>query len=546
VFAVLLGLAGWADDSWRSEILKPWLVTLALSASVGTVLSMAVAPYYIFTRIIMTVSPGTIQLGLIGFLATVAGGLLAYYRYREQLNKRLSNQPQNGVVMLTRLAWIAWLLVVIWQMATRAQGETFPGWITQYWGFTGLALSLAGVLWVLPSTGRNEAVVLSGLSAFFLLIYSLRPLVMPVHPWAMRRTVPVIWPVLALGAALLLEQGLPRIRMVLSRHVAHRLANGLVTAGKALLAIALALGLMRQTISIAHHRDHDGLWAQLAGLSERLPSDALLLFDDGPIGQRLPQVMEIIFGHPSFVLRSTGAIRSESPAVDRLISNTMQKGRPVYLIKTGEHLDWRPVTWKLSSWGGQRFSMPVLRHAWGRVPVATDIGQQVFWVDIYEIQPMTVEAAYASKTDIPIGLGSHPYLIQGFHSLEVDEERVFRWTDGNALVYAPWPADTSESPATFCLSLSLLPFREPGIPAPELVIQLEDEILYREIISENDGLQTIAIEANGVQNKGRPELEIRINSDRWTPALHNEQSGDERTLGIMLFGMRIASGECAP
>src|SRR3546814_13039815 len=79
-------------------------------------------------------------------------------------------------------------------------------WLAWYVAPFGLAVGLAGLLWLLVRLGwarRPEVAVIAGLASIFvtLLLYIWSPSVTPDQPWAMRRFAPVAITGPVLGAA---------------------------------------------------------------------------------------------------------------------------------------------------------------------------------------------------------------------------------------------------------------------------------------------------------------------------------------------------------
>jgi hypothetical protein len=257
--------------------------------------------------------------------------------------------------------------------------------------------------------------------------------------------------------------------------------------------------------------------------------------------------MELVFGHPSFMLWDTEAIRSDSRAVDRLISTAMARGRPVYLVITDGDLEWRSTSWRLVGHKAQRIDTPTLRYVWGRPPNASDLAQHSFWADSYQVLPTAEEGLSSAPeermVEVPLGPGSYPYLRQGFYPFEfVDSNTVFRWTRGEALVTIPWPAATLDERADFCLELVVSGGRAPEAEAARLVVEAEGEELFREPLDKAFEQRTLRLPVRALANRGSPQLEIRLASSTWRPAEYSNPH-DQRTLGVMVYSVRLLPPE---
>ncbi|MBC7238125.1 MAG: hypothetical protein H5T69_19955, partial [Chloroflexi bacterium] len=303
------------EATWRT-----WLRVLLVSLALGFVISVAVAPFYLATRAIYLLAmPRLYSLLLI---AAVVMGLLVW-----ALKMSGGQLWAWATVIAPWIRWAVvggWLLCILYAGAKLWQsglGASFPGWLLQYVGAPLVVLGALGAIWF-TSRNRSQAAELTallGLGAFFSLLYSARSLVMPVHPWAIRRAVPIVLPALAAGAGWLLADGLPTLWQ--------RVRRGDFTAftrrfGPALCAVttaAVAWSAIKPMLPFLTYVERQGLYTQLASWADSLPEDAVLLFGQGPVAERLTQAMEMIFGRPSFVLQDTGALRSESPVTDHLV-----------------------------------------------------------------------------------------------------------------------------------------------------------------------------------------------------------------------------------
>ena len=607
LFLVAFLLASWGrEELCRKEISRVWLTTLCVGSVFGMIMSLSVAPYYYFTRALALMSPELNRLFVVALLGVVGiGSLLWHLRTVGDVRLRaVARRLGQCLPALVGVGWALWGIVGAWRLLGAAWGSSLAGWVAQYWTLPGLILSIAGALWLIrrehKRSGDSVLVALLGVGVFFLHLYSANALVNPVHPWAMRRLVPIVMPVLALCAAAPLTRPADSMRCtedlaespthgtlvrdqspregLFRRRVARpglaqglsgskvgrrpsmfspkpffgwasrlrpglaRVARRLAPTGLALALIAQAFGIFRCSYPILLHQERQGLWNQLEALAKRLPAGAVLLFDDGPLGARLTQATELVFGFPSYTLRDTDAIQSNSRVVDRLIESAMARDRPVYLVLTGENLRWRPDRWLFASQGAQRFSSPVLRPVWGRPPNAADIVPHAFLADLYAVLPAgdgPTKAGSRRVGSVPAGPGSYPYLRSGFHRLEgAEANEDFRWTKGDALVIVPWPDPDPTSPADFCLRLRVSGWRPPQAEPPHLVVKAEGITLFDQQVADLLAPGTLAIPAESVSNQGAPQLEIRIVTDTWNPAALRG-SLDRRDLGIMFFGLQV-------
>ncbi|RKS71456.1 hypothetical protein CLV35_3254 [Motilibacter peucedani] len=114
---------------------------------------------------------------------------------------------------------------------SRTYAEQTPHWVAWWMGWPALALAVLGIAWVVWRQRLRETAVVTVLGASAVLVL-LRPGITPDHPWADRRLVPAVLPVVALGAAAG-TQALARL--------AGRLGGRVARAGVALVVAAAVL-----------------------------------------------------------------------------------------------------------------------------------------------------------------------------------------------------------------------------------------------------------------------------------------------------------------
>ena len=522
------------DDPQNGAVVRTWLIALSASALLGVGISFGVAPYYFFTRLLTILSPRRVRFALALSLISASLTVLLWRSYRQRL-KTLARTTRRYLPHAIALLWMLWTLVAAWQLVMRPWGDSLSGWLAQYWSPSGLLLSLAGGIWLLwrhrRDSARGPLYMLSGLAACFALLYSLDPLVTPAHPWAMRRLVPIVMPALALGAAVTLTEAASGTRSPRGRRWAACLAG---------LLLLLQGGIIAQkSWPLLWHQERKGLWRQLVEFSSRLPEGSLLLFDDGMVGKRLTQVMEMVFGHPSYLLQDSEAVHSDASLVDRLITAALAQGRSVYLVVTDASLAWHPVQWRLESIGERRFETPVVRQIGGRPPKAGDIAQHIFWADVYQVLPLEGETRMqVFATHVPAGVGSYPYLIDGFWERETEPDgSPFRWTKGEASIRLPWPLPDPSSPASLCLTLDISGWRPADVVPPQMEILAEGKIVAQRVLDPAAGRMRLKVPIESLANAGTAALDIRLRTGTWNAA----QYGDSRPeLGIIFYGLDAA------
>lgn len=547
---MLLALASLLWVGWHRFFTKlpgfahTWLVSVTVAGSVGLALGIGVSPYYFFSRAIYIVTPGMIRLVLFALLVGVTICGLGW-RWRQSianahLRTTIAQMVAKYLPVAIAVGWALWGGMAGWHLYSRDWGRSLAGWLAQYWTVPGVILSLAGAVWLLlrqyDQAYPPELLTLLGLALAFLVGFSIRSYVYPIHPWAMRRLVPVVMPAMAMTAVSLFTAIEPLVRWERLARFGNRLRQAvawLFVVGVLLLACAIG----QRSVPILFHRERAGLWAQLQTVAEQFPADAVLLFDNGA-SQGLTQAMELLFGRVSLVIQRTPAPDGESE-VDTLIEAALEQDRPVYLIITNGDLAWWPERWQLVSEGAFRIEMPVLRQPVGRLPAAEDVTVQTLWLDTYQVKPRTDSGRTEDLSEpihIPVGSGNYPYLRDGFHHWYADADgNIMRWTDGDAMIVTPWPDANPESPADFCIKVDLAGGRPQNEPPARLTVVAEGVELLDEQLSKAFVPQTFTIPARSIENGKEPQLEIQLISTTWDAS----SIGDDRILGVLFYGMQV-------
>lgn len=535
----------WQGTHSHSRWRPIWTIMLGICTLVGTALSMGTAPYYYFTRVQGLIRATGVQLPLLGVIVLCASGLLLY---RSSRLRQILGQITNRIPVLILLAYCAWCFISCWHLVARDWTQCLAGWLVQYWSWPGLAASMAGgIMLLMPRQGtriRPETHAAWATGTAFLLLFAIHPLVSPIHPWAMRRIVPLVMPLLAISAAWFLTRGL----RILVRHITST-AWTTRWAWAGYVAIALLVGgqawlAFQPTRVVLHHQERRGLWGQLEAFADRFPPNALLLFNNGAVGSRLPQVMEMAFGLPSLVLLDTEAVHSDSVIVDRLIESALDAGRPVYFCLADASADWHSPRWRLTSVGNQRFETPVVAYAKGRPPLASDLATHIFWADIYAVSAAPSSTARVPENSpsesfvVPAGSGSYPYLRSGFYGQDVGVgERPVRWTEGHAEIIIPAPVGV-DGPQ---LELEIAGGRAPGRQPAHLTVRIEDQVVFDGELPTGFEPYRIALPLSDMPRDGRAEWCIELDSTIWVP----DPSGDDRELGVLFYSLALcATGEC--
>ncbi|NLG48547.1 MAG: hypothetical protein GX552_00380 [Chloroflexi bacterium] len=542
---VTLFVLTWQPGKWQQgDDTRRWLLTMVIAGAYGLVVAICVTRHYLLDHSMGLMSPSTVQKLVPLLLITIAAGWALYKGWQSDARvKGFVQAVLKRLPLIIGIGWIMWSLLAVWWLTTRPWGNTLPGWIVLYWSRPGMAVSVAGILLFLWQQQRRmtspELVVLLGLSVALLLVYSAKPLVTPVQPWAMRRMVPTVLPSLAIGGAALLAEGLALLRRLAGSSPSPKLAASVSFGLLGLALVGQGVLIGQHTESFLLHREAEGFYTQLEAFAQSFPEGAVLFFDNGSVGQRLPQAMELVFERTSLSVRKL-TTHDTQDVLDMLIGSAKADGRRVFLIATDGRFTGWPEGWELTPQRFQVIDTPVLRTNEDRAPNAQDLVNRRLSLDIYEIVPREGTPELTEALDVPLGPGSYPYLQSGFSWCEQDAAGDYmRWTTGDGLVAIPWPATAPHAPASFCLTLQVTGGRPDDHQPAQLVVEAEGVEVARQELPDGFTQGRIQVNVQELHNQGDPALEIQLHSNTWSP-------DGQRQLGVLLSDLQIAPADQCP
>ena len=273
---LLIGLAFGVVDGW--VLSKPYIIEtsgslLPLAALLLVLIVGTVAAVVLIRRRSWTPSP---RLGWIAAAATVVAGVL--FAIRPLLQTAHGSGPHSSVTgFVAELQQQLGLPVD----GTRSYAEFSLHWVAWWLGWPAVVLGIAGAAILVRRVlaGRDEAwipVLAVGLGTVALTLW--RPGITPDHPWADRRLVPVVLPVLVLFATFAVA-ALTRQRWLGSR------VSPVGGPGRALVGAVGMAAILVPTVLAAQpllgERTELGSIAAIEGLCASLrPNDAVLLIDN--------------------------------------------------------------------------------------------------------------------------------------------------------------------------------------------------------------------------------------------------------------------------
>jgi hypothetical protein len=414
-----------------------------------------------------------------------------------------------------------------WHWVAVAGHLEWMAWYATTGGLAALAAGLAfGSLRWLRSTaepGPRLALALLVGPAF---CYLVNPMVTRTQPWAVRRFVPMIFPLFLLLSLL----GWRALAVWLWRD-RPRLA-ALTQAG---IFIGIAATLHAQSARVVLPGVAAPVRETLRALARTIPEHALVLVSDADAGLHLQTAFQYVLRRETLLLPlAAGSEPRKDALVLGYLRRQMARGRRLVLVLAQD--DTRagslPRAFGLSLRSTalvEYLRMPFTRK--DRFPPKVKVGR--LWCRVYELQPV---ARVASWRDIRIGDPDHDaaVVMEGFHAAEREDgeegERPYRWTGPVARLSLPPVAEAW---------LLLDTWRPPSAPPGQVEVDV-------------DGVR---VEGVRDRRQGRWWLRLRLPKE---PVAANRivtlrantftmnapgTSSDARQLGVRVFAVSIGRSD---
>jgi len=457
-------------------------------------------------------SPALAKLALVGTLGL--GTLILAGETKPLMARALSRWLSQHVwhVVAVMIAAAATLLTVVWALSVSDWNGQGVFWLAQYWTPLGLLLAGLGLARSLNRRSARHLLPLLIAALGYLTVFSLNPMVNPVQPWAMRRFVPVVLPVLALltghGIA-----SLPAGRLNLHR----------VTAILAILALTVAF--LRVDLPFLRFTEYEGSAEQIERLAQRFEPEAVILFDPGAAGQYISQSLAYVHHRNVFVLQKP---RPDLATLTPFLESWLEQGAPIYLILSGGSLDWHPLEWAFVSRGSHNLRIARIQRTFNRPPDGIETTDHT--LDIYQVEPCRVgpcdPPVVTHKLDMEAG--EYTYLRGGFHAPEIGSDGLtYRWTDGSARLSMAYPSDRNAT-----LRVRVAGGRPAEVEPAWLTVAVNNVPVAEEPLPAGFTFQTLEIALPFELLDGGPAI-VDLRSNTWVPAV-TESTTDLRELGVIV------------
>jgi hypothetical protein len=233
------------------------------------------------------------------------------------------------------------------------------GW---YLGPAGIALSVAGICWMLIKELNRRTAFLLSVGLFFSLFYLWRIQANPHQIYAMRRYVPVVLPFFIIAAAYLINWLFTNLRGK---------ARWFVSIG---LTLVWFSGILFSARGFVSQVDYRGIIDHLDRFNAKLPPHSVLIFGDAApvgIGDMLGTPLHFLYGHDVFTLRDLGAL--DNTFFAETVEAWQRAGRSVYWIGVTSGPAWPAISLTPGLPTDYHFDVTVLEHAYDHKPAALTV-----------------------------------------------------------------------------------------------------------------------------------------------------------------------------
>ena len=337
----------------------------------------------------------------------------------------------------------------------------------------------------------------------FTAMYFWNQAITPDHFWAIRRFTPIILPAAIVLAAYFGWMVASRIPLPWRRLVVG-------TAALALAAQSYRVGTPMYTVA-----ERSGVYSALEEFAASIPADHMLI---GPLNRTdihtFGTTLLMSFDKPVLAV----SYEAEGGR-DELLSRMREASpsQPVLAIASGDRVDWLE--------GDVVASMN--REFEVITPTVRPVPQRV---DDRNLEVALVAVTGLNTLDSELGPSNH-WLVRETGFYRTEAEGTARWTDGNAVLHVPIPEDEVADR----LAIDLL---WTGPLGATIEIIYNDQSLFNEFVPSGEWQRTFDLPAT---SDVVDEVEIRLESSTFVPAEVMEGSSDQRTLGIMVRGLRLLS-----
>jgi hypothetical protein len=441
---------------------------------------------------------------------------------------RWLTQSTKGNLMLSRLEGIVAVGIVgagLMLFLPQFQLEKLLrhlNWITLYlpvWILT--ALSIGGLFGIYELGLRKRQPEFWVVLLFFAVsacCYLIDPKVNAIQPWAIRRFVPIVFPLFFLLSL-----------AGWNAFLTYPFRNHWCFQKSSLVVLVSLIGgtFFHNSAFLLEQPILANTFAQVRRMAELTPSNALVIIPDSHAGYHLQIPLQYIVERDTLLLPLSDKPNKEfEQVIYDYLCRQLAKGRPVFVLLNA----YSPPAEALLRQFALAFQFE------GRVSFT-----YVPWVPAVQFPGRTELAVIdylgfalgppeCSPSPGVINIGDPKqdlsHLLHGFYNPERTAQEPFRWTNGNAAMTLPFPCSNSPHELAIRVGFS-------GPDGTRLRVSIDGSELFGQIIP--PGEWTGAFKINSCPAKERALIEL--SSDTFVPRRLLEGSTDDRTLGIALHAI---------
>lgn len=269
----------------------------------------------------------------------IVGGLLLFLLIKFIVNKRIDTSPRQKLI----ISLIIWLLVALFSVLShKILPNITVNLTTLFWYITpiGFFMGFLGLL-IMPWNKNKNVGLLIITCSLFLSLYAIKSAITPVHPWWVRRFLPVILPALIIGISY----------FILKNKIFMRTLPKKIFA--ALLILIIAVPFAAMTAKIFTSDEFEGLAEILSELDQNISEPALIVFLNEGDSHKYATPLRYIFGRDVLPLTE---LNNQSTAYLSALANE----KNIYVILPPEKIknalstqfSLKPVYYRTAVWKG--------------------------------------------------------------------------------------------------------------------------------------------------------------------------------------------------
>lgn len=364
--------------------------------------------------------------------------------------------------------------------------------------------------------------------------------------YILRRFVPIAYPAFSLGIAyalVALAQPALAGRWTLGQRLRPFVATG--------LAALLTAFFVVTNRPIYAHVEYRGALAQLEAAADQFSADdaIVLMRGGGPIyavSRDVPDLAATPLRFKSAIDAFT--VKSSEPGryaddLARVVARWQADGRDVYLALSASGGAFALPGYTLEPAGAFALDLPEFEALTDQKP--RNVAQLAVSFNIYKLVPTTPGSIGTAQ--LPIGPTDVAAQIQGFYRAEIADTGVrYSWTNGDAVLRLPWPADAAPQEITLQLAAGERPahlgpaevcvFARPEAPIWPTTATTE-VALGCVSPTETVGAYSLRLDPAALPPAPGGTLLLRLAGPAWIPAAEDARLSDRRAVHLQFYGM---------